>query len=49
MYSMNEFERIVNNLKPNEYSDAKDFYSNYFRPQKSIKTLNIFKQIMNFK
>ena len=49
MYSMNEFERIVNNLKPNEYSDAKDFCSNYFRPQKSSKTLNIFKQIMNFK
>ena len=49
MYSMNEFERIVNNLKLNEYSDAKDFCSNYFRPQKSTKTLNIFKQIMNSK
>ena len=48
MYSVNNFEKGVKSLKFNEYHAAKIFCSNYFTPQKTSKTLNIFKQIMNY-
>ena len=32
----------------NEYYTAKLFCSNYFTPQKSLKTQRIFKLIMNY-
>ena len=48
MYRVNNFEKVVKSLKFNEYHAAKNFCSNYFTPQKTSKTLNIFKQIMNY-
>lgn len=48
MKRTNDLKKILNNRKGklNEYKSAKIFCSNYFTPQKSSKTLSIFKKIM---
>ena len=50
MKKTNNLNKILDNKKnrSNEYKKiAKTFCSNYFTPQKSSKTLSIFKQIMS--
>ncbi len=49
MKKTNNLNKILDNKKnrSNEYKIAKTFCSNYFTPQKSSKTLSIFKQIMS--